>query len=486
MRDLIRRFLNEQIEINEQRRTSNTEDFINKAKQVHGDKYSYDKTDYKNARQPVVITCPEHGDFVQTPNNHLSGNGCKQCGYKSFWNKETLRSEAKKYFRLSDFETKNQYAYNLSKKFGKEFFDDITSHMPRPRTQRPYTDQELIDIALQYGTKKDFMQNDNGAYQVAIRRGTDFYQSITSHMKTLGSKSKRLVYAYFFPQNNAVYVGLTYNVEERNLQHLVSEKHLTAVRKFITLTNETPKLVKLTDYIDVEDASKKEGDFVETFGKQGYIILNKTKTGGVGHGLKYSDEDLVGIASKYTKLKDFYTNDRKAYKAARRRGVLDSLTKNMERSHETWTKDKVLDLAKKYDTFSKFSSEYSGAIHFAKKEGFIDDIRKNMKVYRRTNVTPEEVRIAAKNYETIKDFQERDPANFASAKRLGIFDEVTKNMKRLRKKNFTDDDLRLIAQSHETIKDFHTKDRTAYMAANRRGQEFFREITSHIDKKKGG
>ena len=401
---------------------------------------------------------------------------------KGYWNPETLKQEAAKYKTRVEFQNKNQVAYLKAKKLGDEFFDSITSHMPKPRTIVPYTDEELIQLASEFKTKKEFDSAYSGASQVARKRGKDFWDKVTSHMKTLGSKRKRIVYAYFFPQNNAVYVGLTYNMEERNLQHLVSEKHLTAVRKFITLTNETPKLVKLTDYIDVEDASKKEGDFVENFGKQGYIILNKTKTGGVGHGLKYSDEDLVGVASKYTKLKDFYTNDRQAYVAARRRGILDSLTKNMERSQETWTKESVLNVAKQFQDYSLFRQDYPNAVRFAKRNGFLEDLKKTMKVFRRTNIDPEEVRNAAKKYETIKDFEEKDPANFAAAKRLGIFDEVTKDMKRLRKKNFTEDDLRWIAQSHNTVKDFYTKDRTAYMAANRRGQDFYQEITSHMDK----
>lgn len=60
--------------------TSNTEEFIQKAKLVHGDKYNYDNVDYKASRIKVSITCPEHGDFLQTPNGHLNGRSCSQCG----------------------------------------------------------------------------------------------------------------------------------------------------------------------------------------------------------------------------------------------------------------------------------------------------------------------------------------------------------------------------------------------------------------------
>lgn len=58
---------------------SNTNDFIKKARQVHGNKYNYDSVEYKNAKTKVIIKCPIHGNFEQTPNNHLNGQGCPLC-----------------------------------------------------------------------------------------------------------------------------------------------------------------------------------------------------------------------------------------------------------------------------------------------------------------------------------------------------------------------------------------------------------------------
>jgi len=56
--------------------------FIEKAKEIHGDKYDYSKVDYINNRTKVCIICHEHGEFWQLPNNHLQGNGCKKCAIK--------------------------------------------------------------------------------------------------------------------------------------------------------------------------------------------------------------------------------------------------------------------------------------------------------------------------------------------------------------------------------------------------------------------
>lgn len=56
------------------------EKFISKARKVHGDKYNYDKVNYVNANTKVIITCPIHGDFEQTPGSHIYGRGCPECG----------------------------------------------------------------------------------------------------------------------------------------------------------------------------------------------------------------------------------------------------------------------------------------------------------------------------------------------------------------------------------------------------------------------
>jgi very-short-patch-repair endonuclease len=75
---------------------STTEEFINKAKKIHGDKYDYLKVDYKNVCEKVIIICNKHGDFEQSPNAHLSNeSGCIKCGHNMFiFNNEDFKNEA--------------------------------------------------------------------------------------------------------------------------------------------------------------------------------------------------------------------------------------------------------------------------------------------------------------------------------------------------------------------------------------------------------
>lgn len=56
-----------------------TEEFIRRAKEVHGDKYDYSKVEYVNNTTKVCIICPTHGEFWQKPNTHIQKKGCKKC-----------------------------------------------------------------------------------------------------------------------------------------------------------------------------------------------------------------------------------------------------------------------------------------------------------------------------------------------------------------------------------------------------------------------
>lgn len=64
-----------------------TEEFILDSKTKFGDIFDYSKTEYKNAWEPVIITCKKHGDFTIIPHRHLRKiskkhgitGGCPKC-----------------------------------------------------------------------------------------------------------------------------------------------------------------------------------------------------------------------------------------------------------------------------------------------------------------------------------------------------------------------------------------------------------------------
>lgn len=82
---------------NRKERVKTTGDFINQAREVHKDKYDYSKVDYKGAHEKVCIICPEHGEFWQTAYSHIQGKGCSKCSHRSYkYTTDEFVNEAKK------------------------------------------------------------------------------------------------------------------------------------------------------------------------------------------------------------------------------------------------------------------------------------------------------------------------------------------------------------------------------------------------------
>lgn len=92
------------------------EEFILEARTVHGNKYDYSRVLYYSSVQKVCIVCPDHGEFWQTPNNHLKGNGCNKCAHVAQRsNAETFISKCRKiYGDLYDY-SKVEYIHSKKK-----------------------------------------------------------------------------------------------------------------------------------------------------------------------------------------------------------------------------------------------------------------------------------------------------------------------------------------------------------------------------------
>ena len=82
---------------------------IAKFQKVHGDKFDYSKVVYLTAKTKVIVGCKIHGDFLVTPNNHLSGSRCPKCSGRGFTLTEQLENFVKDGHRIHN----NKYDYSL-------------------------------------------------------------------------------------------------------------------------------------------------------------------------------------------------------------------------------------------------------------------------------------------------------------------------------------------------------------------------------------
>ena len=141
---------------------SNSNDFIKKSIEKHGDKYNYNKVNYVKANKKVLITCLIHGDFEITPNSHLNGSGCYNCGKKTIFEKLTLTKEEfiKKSIEIHELNydySKVEYINNhtniniICKKHG-DFIQTPQGHLSgrgciKCANKYSYTSDEWIDMA---------------------------------------------------------------------------------------------------------------------------------------------------------------------------------------------------------------------------------------------------------------------------------------------------------------------------------------------------
>jgi very-short-patch-repair endonuclease len=184
MRELIRHIIREQTRgvILEMPKKLTKDEFIAKAKGIHGDKYDYSEVEYQSNQVPVTIICPIHGPFPQKPGSHLMGKGCKPCGYQSktekttFWTKEEVMKEVSKYENLNDFRTLSGGAYASAIKNG--WLEDVRKNFVPKKID--WTLDKLRDITSQYDNIKDFRRDHYNAYHALIRKGLLY--DFTSHM----------------------------------------------------------------------------------------------------------------------------------------------------------------------------------------------------------------------------------------------------------------------------------------------------------------
>jgi len=80
-----------------------TEEFIERVKQIHGNRYEYSKVKYENTNAKVYIICPIHGEFWQNPKDHLNGSGCPSC------NQSKLEEKIKRIFEFKKIKYEWRY-----------------------------------------------------------------------------------------------------------------------------------------------------------------------------------------------------------------------------------------------------------------------------------------------------------------------------------------------------------------------------------------
>lgn len=292
---------------------------------------------------------------------------------RNFWTKEKCREEASKYKTRGDFKKNSPTAYGKSLK--EKWLDELCTHMIEIKKNKNYwTKEKCQEAANLCKTRTQFKSEYNSAYGKALKNGwlkeillnikclhnnftkedcfiealkyknrtkffknspshyhkalaNDWMNDICKHMQIIGNRNKRCIYAYEF-EDFSVYVGLTYNFEERQKRHSID--FTSSVNRHLKNKNINFIVKQLTDYIEVSSAIKKEDEFITLYRKDGWRILNVSKAGSIGGStIKWNFDACSEIAKKYNKRWEFGKNNTSCYNAARKNGWLDEICKHM-------------------------------------------------------------------------------------------------------------------------------------------------------------
>lgn len=140
-----------------------TDQWVARAKAVHGDRYDYSQVEYLNRRTKVKIICRIHGMFEQNPDSHLRGCGCKKCGNMSDahkgvhnWSDEQRRKTAatcqarygaSRYLNSDEGKAKNALI-RQDEAFRKKMRDIISSDDVQSRTKATCLEKYGVEWAM--------------------------------------------------------------------------------------------------------------------------------------------------------------------------------------------------------------------------------------------------------------------------------------------------------------------------------------------------
>ena len=378
--------------------------------------------------------------------NGYTWMGSKDKKPNGYWNNyEHCKNEATKYSSISEFAKYCSSGAKYSRDNGWlcDFFDSAI----KPKGYwNNY--EHCKDVASTYKTLSEFSKKSPRAYYWS--RKNNWLQSFDWFVdKSLYPNSKvDCVYAYEFIEYNSVYIGRTLmrRIKQRDREHRESvfvdnhnQKHYIkdAVSKFAKDKKCGIPIIKILETnLTIKNGKIKEGEYCEKYKKEGWILLNKAKTGefsssigSLGRG-KWTKEKCRNVALTCKSLSEFKRMYGGAYEHARINNWLEDYdwfisTKELlsgARKNKKWTYQACYDLAKQCRTVSEFQYKSSRAYSVAKEYGWFDNYTwfvNGFSLMKPHKWTEEKCLEIALECSTKKEFKSKNESAYQSARKNG-------------------------------------------------------------------
>ena len=369
----------------------------------------------------------------------------KKIGYWQI--KENVLAEALKYKTRSEWGTgpnSHGASYNSAKKNG--WFEEATAHMLEINKPTGYwTKEVLLETAKKYKYYSDWLKNEKGAYQAALKQ--NLIDECTSHM-------------IFSTARNG-----HWQIKENVLAEALNYKTRSDFSK------NSP---------GAYNSAKQNGWYKECTAHMEYAE-GHTPAG------FWTKEKVLSIAKKYDNRLDWVKGDEKSVWAARTNGWIDECLEHMELLKKPpmyWNdKEKCLEDALKYKSKSEWQKKSSAAKKSAMRNGWYEEctvhmveIQKPMRYWQ----IKEHVLAEALKYDNIKDWRLNGGASLEVSRRNGWYEECTAHMELSTKKGYWDSKETVLTEAlkYKTRSEWSKNSSSSYNSAKKNG--WFEEATAHM------
>ena len=280
---------------------------------------------------------------------------------KKIYTYDYCYEKALKYHSAKDFRESCYGAWDVASRNG--WIKDYTWFKKRTAWNKKWTLEKIEEIARNYETLNDFRKGNPQAYGAYYKQPVrfDFFNRKPSPFRDKMDN----VYAYFFVEQNAVYVGRTVYPKTRNTEH----HKKGGVFKYASANNvEIPQMTILESGLSLDDGCEREDYYVNKYRSEGWNIINKGKTGkksgsigGIGH--KWNYDKVKEIALGYEYKCDFQKQEPKAYNYAWRHNFLKDFDwlKYKKAPKNYYSFEKCREIAMRYDNLKDFRTKEESA-----------------------------------------------------------------------------------------------------------------------------
>lgn len=384
------------------------EQFLQDAKRVHGNKYDYSKVELVNYQTKVIIICPVHGEFTQSPTMHLQGSGCPKCGNE----RESLRMTTEGFIQKAKQKYGDRYDYSKVEYIGNkakvciicrehgEFWQEARMHLsgcgcPICAGRKKMRTSDFIKKARSaHGDRYDYSKTEykGNTEKVCIicSEHGEFWQQASSHLKGAGcpkcgfilSSSKQRIWT-----------------RERCYELAMQYNDLTSFAKECQVAyGKACRNDWIKDYTWLERKSLPNG--------------------------YWTKELVMEEAHKYNSSREFKKGSRLAYNAACNHGWLIECTWfKKPKNAPKWNYDTCYEEASKYTSTTDFRAACITAYCIARDKGWLDEyiwLEKHINPYNHDACWQE-----AKKYQYFNDFRAQSHPFYLAAQRQGWLDEYT-------------------------------------------------------------